>query len=162
MSNIEGKVNIEENKEAIDLLGKISKMIKETKIIHSAKDLQEIEEISEIKKRGFGISERGVLAGASTGDFVAVRPVKGDKTYLGIYIGEVVIDGFLSYNSGDKVLSVSGHKNPMIYIPALKKNVFGASSWWSKIESEEDLKDITTDDLKNTWYVKALQELWKK
>lgn len=43
----------------------------------------------------------------------------------------------------------------------LQRIIFGAESWWGIIESLEELKDITDDDINNIWYVKALKAMHK-
>jgi hypothetical protein len=51
--------------------------------------------------------------------------------------------------------------NPAIYVPELRKIIFGCGSWWSEIESPDEIKDITDDDIENCWYVrlaKMMQE----
>ena len=49
--------------------------------------------------------------------------------------------------------------NPAMFVPELKKIIWGCGSWWSKIKSEGDLKQITDEDIKNTWYVKLVSQL---
>ena len=51
--------------------------------------------------------------------------------------------------------------NPAIYVFDLQRIIFGAESWWSIIENQEELKDITDDDINNQWYVKALKAMHK-
>jgi hypothetical protein len=50
-------------------------------------------------------------------------------------------------------------RNPAIYVPALKRLVFGAGSWWGEIKTEDDLKEITDKDINDVWYVQALKAL---
>lgn len=100
--------------------------------------------------------------GHHIGSLVAVRPCGeeyGDKTYLGIYLGELPIQILTSYDPHIGVLTNSTMDNPGIYVPELKKIVYGCGSWWNEIESEEDLKNITDEDIENTWYVKAYREM---
>lgn len=96
------------------------------------------------------------------GSLVKIRPCGDEKTYLGILLGEIDIGMFVSHNPETKVLSVSRHFNPAIFVPDLKKVVFGCSSWWGRIKSESELKEITNDDIDNAWYVKALKDLCKE
>lgn len=93
------------------------------------------------------------------GKWVSVRPCDGDKTYLGVYLGDLNLSPQLSWHSRTKVLSVHPHKNPAIYVPDLKRVVWGMESWWGVIDKPEDLKKITDADIQNVWYVKALIEL---
>lgn len=97
-----------------------------------------------------------------TGSPVKVRPCgeeyKG-KTYFGILIGDVALSISESINKDDPNTLHIGRSfyNPAIFIPELKKVVYGCESWWDKIETEEELKEVITDEtIKNTWYVKML------
>ena len=49
--------------------------------------------------------------------------------------------------------------NPAIWVPDLKKIVFGMESWWGVLRSRTISKQITDADIQNVWYVKALQAL---
>lgn len=96
--------------------------------------------------------------GHHIGSLVAVRPCGeeyGDKTYLGIYLGELPIQILTSYDPHSGVLTNSTMDNPGIYVPELKKIVYGCGSWWHEVESEEDLKDISEEDIESTWYMKV-------
>jgi len=87
--------------------------------------------------------------GAQPGEFVSVRPCgdeHGNKTYLGIYVGDVNI----------------GIPNPCIWVPDLKEYIFGCESWWGRIKSPEQLRQITDADIENVWYVRALREIESK
>lgn len=97
------------------------------------------------------------------GKFVAIRSVHkedGDKTYLGIYLGEFAVSQGVSYDVQKKELTVSRFMyNPAIYVFDLKKVLFGCESWWGIIKSEKDLQQITDKDIENVWYVKALKQI---
>jgi len=100
----------------------------------------------------------------SIGQFVAIRPVQkdfGNKTYLGIYLGELTIMGpEILYNSDENELKVSrGYGNPAIYVFDLKRIIFGYESWWGVIKDEDDMRKITDADINDIWYVKALKQL---
>ena len=95
------------------------------------------------------------------GALVKVRPCGEEyhnKTYLGFYIGEMPTQIYQSYNPETNVLTIKKDRNPAIFIPELKKIVFGYESWWGEIKSKEELKDITDDDMANVWYVKLLKQ----
>lgn len=90
---------------------------------------------------------------------VKVRSCKkehGDKTYFGILIGDVPLS--ISHSIEDEVVTARrSFYNPAIFVPELKTIVYGCESWWGEIESEEDLKDLITEEtVKNVWYMKAL------
>ena len=61
------------------------------------------------------------------------------------------------------ILKFNAANNPCIYIPELNKVVFGSGSWWSEIEDENDIQDITDELINDQWYVKFLKaEMIKK
>lgn len=96
------------------------------------------------------------------GKLVRVRPCdkkyKG-KTFLGIFLGELPIPMYVSYNKDEQMLSIKNMHNPAIFVPDINEVVFGYESWWSLINSSEDITDITNDDISNVWYVKMLNNL---
>ena len=95
------------------------------------------------------------------GDLVSIRPCSESKTYIGYYLGQMALS--ISHTIEDDVVTAShSFYNPAIFVPELNKVVFGIESWWSKIESEEDLKEITDKTIENVWYVKAMKELSEK
>lgn len=57
------------------------------------------------------------------------------------------------------VLELNDFTNPAIFVPEFNEIIWGAESWWSKIESPDDLKQITDADIENAWYVKALKKI---
>lgn len=96
------------------------------------------------------------------GGFVQIRPcVDGPpKTYLGVYVGDLPFGVSASYNRASEVLSLhQGNFNPAIFVPALKRLVYGFESWWCFIESPEQLRQISDEDINSIWYVRALKEL---
>ncbi len=115
-------------------------------------------EVSKINKD----LDRTALGVSKIGNFVKIRPCAEEyekKTFLGLYLGELPVDIRVSHNSETKELNLSYSNNPAIYVFDLKKIIFGCASWWSIIETEADLKDITDIDVDNVWYVKALKSL---
>lgn len=97
-----------------------------------------------------------------TGHFVKIRPCdekyKG-KTFLGLYLGELPISTCVSHNPDTKELNISFNRNPAIFVFELNTIIYGCESWWSVIEKEEDLREITDLDISNVWYVKALNSI---
>ena len=97
---------------------------------------------------------------STIGNLVKVRLCSGNKTYLGLYLGDLPTCITVSHNEENSVLNVSPSMyNPAILIPELNKIVFGFESWWGFIKSAEDLKDISDIDINNVWYVKLLENL---
>jgi hypothetical protein len=97
------------------------------------------------------------------GQFVSVRPCDEkfeNKTYLGIFLGELALSLGYQFKPEDGVLTVCrGFYNPAILIPDMGEVVYGCGSWWGAIKKPEDLKKITDLDIENVWYVKALKAL---
>lgn len=79
------------------------------------------------------------------------------KTYIGIYLGELPISICTSFDKRTGILENRTMNNPAIFVPELKKIVYGCESWWREIESAEDFKGISEEDIANTWYVKLLK-----
>jgi hypothetical protein len=99
------------------------------------------------------------------GKFVSIRPCAEEydnKTYLGIYLGEIAQLIRVSFHSEEQKLEVSNSMyNPAIYVFDLKIIIFGCASWWSVISSPEQLKEIKDLDIENVWYVRAMKDLLK-
>lgn len=119
-----------------------------------------------VKEILFGESEvlkPKLLFGGKCGDFVSVRPCDpkyGNKTYLGILIGELSLSPLVSWDKEKGALTIShAMHNPAIFVPDINAVVYGCGSWWGRIKSEADLKKITDADIENVWYVKALKHL---
>jgi hypothetical protein len=86
-----------------------------------------------------------------------------NKTYFGIYIGEIPLSISHSIDDDGVVTAKKTMYNPAIFIPELNDIVYGCESWWGKIKDEEDLKKLITDKVINdVWYVKLLNGLYKK
>lgn len=99
------------------------------------------------------------------GKLVKIRPCAKeyqDKTYLGLYLGELPVDFIISHTPKTKELSVKFDTNPAIFVPDLGKIIYGRESWWSVIEDESQLKDISDEDIDNVWYVKIGNSMLKK
>jgi hypothetical protein len=102
------------------------------------------------------------LGTSRIGKFVKIRPCKEEyqkKTYLGLYLGDLPVSNYISHNPETKELNISFHTNPAIFIFDLNKIIFGMESWWGVIQNEEDMKEITNNDIENVWYAKALKTL---
>ena len=76
-----------------------------------------------------------------------------------MFLGELPIGQNISYNRKSQVLDISFRNNPAIFVFELNKIIYGIESWWGIIETENDLKDISDQDINNIWYVKALNSL---
>ena len=97
-----------------------------------------------------------------TGSLVKIRPCGEEydnKTYLGVLLGDLPTNHIIRHNSESKVLTVDNMTNPAIYVFELKKVIFGYESWWGVIENEDELKNITDEDIDNVWYVQLLKAM---
>jgi hypothetical protein len=110
-------------------------------------DLSELKEVLHPRRKPF---EEG-------GKFlVSVKPCKEDKTFIGIYLGDVPRSTSLS-KEGEQIQVEFSSYNPAMYVPELKRVVYGYESWWHEIESIDEFKKITKEDIENTWYAKLLR-----
>ena len=110
-----------------------------------------------------GIELRGCLPSMrEVGKLVRVRLCDDDKTYLGVYLGELARAPMAYTRSDSQNLTFSLYQNPALYVPALSRIVWGDESWWSIIESEDDLRDISNDDIASQWYVRLVKDLFSK
>lgn len=80
------------------------------------------------------------------------------KSYIGFYLGDLPIGINSSFNRKTGVLTNDTMNNPAIFVPELKKIIYGCESWWREIESIDDFKGISKEEIENTWYVKLLKE----
>jgi hypothetical protein len=92
------------------------------------------------------------------GKLAKVRPCGeeyGNKTYLGIFLGDIPHSPHISHHPETGVLRIRAHCNPAIFVPDLNKIIWGMESWWSVVENENDLdKEITDELIQNQWYVR--------
>lgn len=92
------------------------------------------------------------------GDLVSIRPVDDERTYLGVFVGDLALGSTIKILDDALICEWSGY-NPAFYVPALKQVITGASSWWGRIDTEEDLRQISDLDIQSQWYVQALQQI---
>lgn len=85
--------------------------------------------------------------------------IYNEKTYIGIYIGDLPIQILTSYKESTGQLINSTMNNPAIFVPELKKIIYGCESWWKTIRSVDEFSKISNEDINNTWYVKLLQSM---
>jgi hypothetical protein len=101
---------------------------------------------------------------AKQGCLVRIRPSDeeyGNKTYLGFLLGDLATGSSLSVLEDKLQLNWSGH-NSAIFVPELGEIIYGCESWWGEIEDEDQLKEISDNDIENVWYVKLLRQMNKK
>ena len=97
------------------------------------------------------------------GDFVKVRPCADDcggKTFLGVLIGDVAMSVSAGFDKETGKLTIGRcFYNPAILVPSLQRVVYGMESWWGRIESPDDLREIADHDIDSVWYLQALKHL---
>lgn len=92
---------------------------------------------------------------------VEIKPCGDEKTYVGVYLGDFALGA--SYTiEGEELIVKPTFNNPAIFVPDLKKVVFGCESWWRSIENIEDAKEINQEDIDNCWYMQLLKTLNSK
>lgn len=82
-----------------------------------------------------------------------------NKSFIGIYLGDLPIAITTSHNRETGFINSRAMTNPAIFVPEIKKIIYGCESWWREIETIEDFKGIGKEDIENTWYVKLLKSL---
>lgn len=121
------------------------------------------EGITELDVKGIQLPklEKGPISVTKPGSFVRVRPAGDDRTFLGIYLGDmpVGIAGIQKKGEDGKLYLTRSYPNPCIFVPDLSQLVYGLESWWGAISSEKDLHQITDADIEGVWYVRALKAL---
>ena len=101
-----------------------------------------------------------LIKAATDRQLVSVRPTSDNpdgKSYIGFLIGSVATGTSLSVTDNEVIIENGGH-NPAMYVPELGKLVYGYESWWSTIESEDQFREITDDDISSQWYVKLFRD----
>ena len=81
----------------------------------------------------------------------------GEKSYLGIYLGDLPTGIHSTYDPKTGKLSNFAVKNPAIYVFELKRIVYGYESWWRLNNSLDEFKGISMEEIENTWYVRLLR-----
>lgn len=96
------------------------------------------------------------------GSFCKIKPCNEEyegKTYLGVYLGELPIGIYTTWDKKTGVLSNSMRYNPAIFVPELNKIIYGCESWWGIIDKLKDFKEISKEEIDNVWYVQMFKEL---
>lgn len=146
--------------ELADFMSQLSGHIKEHQEAHTfCENIKFPLEITDVKIVG---NSSFNPSGTKVGDLVSVKPC-GDKyknkTYLGIYLGDLPADYSYMLHNETKNLKVQVVSNPAMYVFELKEIIYGCGSYWYVIKSIDDFKEITDEQIENTWYVKLLKEM---
>ena len=105
------------------------------------------------------INTKGI--GHTCGALCEVRPC-GEEYQERTYLGDLPIGITSSYDEKTGILSNGTINNPAIFVPELKKIVYGVGSWWREIKGIEEFKGISKEEIENTWYVKLLKGMEKE
>lgn len=103
--------------------------------------------------------------GHNCGCLCEIRPCGEEyegKTYIGFYLGDLPLSIYSSFDEKTGILKNQTMNNPAIFVPELKKIIYGCESWWREISSTDDFNEISDEDINNTWYVKLLNASVKK
>lgn len=76
------------------------------------------------------------------GKLVRVRPIIDNpekKTYVGIYLGELIDSPKVFYYSDENKLRVASSYTPAIFVPALNRIVWESHAFWDRPTNTEDL-----------------------
>jgi len=150
----------EASKDLGDMLSALAKAIKETSHYQHGESIKYPIEVSKVNVLGSMGFSNGITSSMDHGTLVAVRPVNSEKTYLGVYLGNIPLGLSHAYDPKKKEMNLYIKTNPAICIPDLGcRVVMGASSWWRELKNEDELKQITDADIQNVWYVKALTQI---
>ena len=96
------------------------------------------------------------------GSICEVRPCDercGGKTYAGILLGELTESIYGQFNEDTGTLSIRPAYNPAIFVPELKRIVFGYECWWHMAKDESELQQITDDMIAGQWYVQLFKAM---
>lgn len=104
-----------------------------------------------------------IPADSKKAELVKVRLAgESEKTHLGFLLHDIGSDLYANYCKETEVLRIVQYSTPPIFVPALGRIVYGAESWWARIQSEADFADITDGDIENQWYVQAWHEMCRR
>ena len=76
------------------------------------------------------------------GEIVKVRPCGKEyegKTFVGILLGDLIVSPHISHDKKTNELNIGTITNPAIFVPELKKIIYGYESWRGTINSKDDL-----------------------
>lgn len=165
--------------ELLEEIGKIKELLKDrNKFMHLFSDDEAERTLAELYKlvgrveiltnlstiKDIDFPTNKALNNTTSRGLVMIRPVAAEyqnKTFLGFHIGDVALSTSVGITD-DKIHCNFSSYNPAIYVPELKKVIYGIESWWGNIKSEEDFKKITNQDIDNVWYVKMWKQMNKK
>ncbi len=98
-----------------------------------------------------------------SGSFVSIRPCGEEyegRTYLGLYIGDLATSVSIKIAPELQAMQLEfSRHNPAIWVFELNRIILGNASFWTPIDSPEQLRKITNDDINDCWYVKAARAM---
>lgn len=106
--------------------------------------------------------EEGRVLDPTPPTLVGVRLAGEDRTHLGLLLGNMAAGALTHYDGETQTLGLQlSFHNPAMYVPALNRIVWGYESWWEEIGTEDQLRQISNEDIDGVWYVQALKMLEK-
>lgn len=82
------------------------------------------------------------------GKLAKIRYCVDNKDYIGVYLGMLPCTPIVQYNSKEEKLIVTTINNAALYVPELKKIVFGNESFWSIISDDEQNQYVSDEEIK--------------
>lgn len=116
-----------------------------------------------VMREQYPLDNNESLNRAKPGDLVAVRLAGEEGTHLGIYLGGARHRLYAKFEKATGILELmNAGDNPAMFVFELGRVVYGFQSWWKKIESIDQFKQITNQDIEGTWYVQMLKHMESK
>lgn len=104
----------------------------------------------------------GFFGKKEVGSLVGVRPVGDLNTYPGIMLGDLPRAGAdVAYDRSNREPCVFTDTNPAMFVPTLNRVVWGYESWWYPIETEDQLKQISDEDIRSNPLITRLSQALK-
>lgn len=100
--------------------------------------------ISGIESEGM----EGIVSRERPGGLALVWFMEGDEkmTELGIVLGDLAVEPLVSYDGETGMLSIRELGNPAIFVPSVRRIVWGMESWWHETTIEDVARVFGDDD----------------
>ena len=144
--------------EEIQILGSLTEYpdryrAEHRKVVDKMDVLQFLVRISNIKDYRFADTPT-FRNSERSGWLTRIRPADSEKTYRGIYIGEIAQSCYADVSDEAITLRQRDYV-PTIFVPDLNKTLLGTESCWSFVD-EPKVQPITDQEIENRWYVRRL------
>lgn len=95
------------------------------------------------------------------GQACEVRIADEKQTHIGIHLGSLPTGIVSSYDQKTGILENNMMNNPAIFVPTLKRIVWGYESWWRVLKEDDVPQGISDADIDEIPYVKLLRSMAK-